>query len=107
MKKFKTYTISILIIFLTLFSSSKLFANEKSPENVILSAANSLFTDVEKNKKLYEEDITEFYKRVDNILTPIIDFDFLIISIIGKKYFQVTSSEEKNGFIFALISLLI
>ena len=107
MKKFKTYTISILIIFLTLFSSSKLFANEKSPENVILSAANSLFTDVEKNKKLYEEDITEFYKRVDNILTPIIDFDVLIKSIIGKKNYQETSSEQKNRFKLALKSQLI
>ena len=107
MKKFKTYTISILIIFLTLFSSSKLFANEKSPENVILSAANSLFTDVEKNKKLYEEDITEFYKRVENILTPIIDLDVLIKSIIGKKNYQETSSEQKNRFKLALKSQLI
>ena len=67
MKKFKIYIIPALVILLAFFSSNKLFANEKAPENVILSAANSLFTDVEKNKKLYEEDITSFYQRVDNI----------------------------------------
>jgi len=107
MKKLKIYTISILIILLTVFSSNKLFANTKAPENVILSAANSLFADVEKNKKLYEEDITAFYKRVDNVLTPIIDFDVLIKSIIGKKNYQKTSSEQKNRFKLALKNQLI
>ncbi len=107
MKKLKIYIIPTLVILLSLFSSNKLFANEKAPENVILSAANSLFTDVEKNKKLYEEDITSFYKRVDNILTPIIDFEVLIKSIIGKKNYQETSSEQKNRFRLALKNQLI
>tara|TARA_B100001063_G_C16656852_1_gene498963 strand:+ start:92 stop:700 length:609 start_codon:yes stop_codon:yes gene_type:complete len=107
MKKLKIYLIPVLVILLSLFSSNKLFANEKAPENVILSAANSLFTDVEKNKKLYEEDITSFYKRVDNILTPIIDFEVLIKSIIGKKNYQETSSEQKNRFRLALKNQLI
>ena len=107
MKKLKIYTISSLIILLTVFSNNKLFANTEAPENVILSAANSLFTDVEKNKKLYEEDITAFYKRVDNILTPIIDFDILVKSIIGKKNYQETSSEQKNRFKLALKNQLI
>ena len=107
MKKLKIYIIPVLVILLSLFSSNKLFANEKAPENVILSAANSLFTDVEKNKKLYEEDITTFYQRVDNILTPIIDFEVLIKSIIGKKNYQETSSEQKNRFKIALKNQLI
>ena len=56
---------------------------------------------------MYEEDITSFYKRVDNILTPIIDFDVLIKSIIGKKNYQETSSEQKNRFKLALKNQLI
>ena len=107
MKKLKIHIIPFLVILLALFSSNKLFANDKAPENVILSAANSLFTDVEKNKKLYEEDITTFYQRVDNILTPIIDFEVLIKSIIGKKNYQETSSEQKNRFKIALKNQLI
>ena len=107
MKKLKIHIIPFLVILLALFSSNKLFANDKAPENVILSAANSLFTDVEKNKKLYEEDITTFYQRVDNILTPIIDFEVLIKSIIGKKNYQETSSEQKNRFKLALKNQLI
>jgi phospholipid transport system substrate-binding protein len=82
-------------------------SEKKSPENVILSAANNLFLDVEQNKELYEDDITEFYDRVDNILAPIIDFDTLIKSIIGKKNYIATSDELKNRFKIALKNQLI
>ena len=96
MNKLKTLKISSLVALLIFFGNDLVFAEKDSPENVILSAANSLFTDVEKNKKLYENDITAFYERVDNILSPIIDFDVLIKSIIGKKNYQETSSEQKS-----------
>jgi phospholipid transport system substrate-binding protein len=107
MNKLKTLKISSLIALLVFFGNDLVFAEKDSPENVILSAANSLFTDVEKNKKLYESDITAFYERVDNILSPIIDFDVLIKSIIGKKNYQETSSEQKNRFKYALKNQLI
>ena len=107
MNKLKTLRISSLIALLVFFGNGVTFAEKDSPENVILSAANSLFTDVEKNKKLYENDITAFYERVDNILSPIIDFDVLIKSIIGKKNYQETSSEQKNRFKSALKNQLI
>jgi len=107
MNKLKTLKISSLIAMLVFFGNDLVFAEKDSPENVILSAANSLFTDVEKNKKLYESDITAFYERVDNILSPIIDFDVLIKSIIGKKNYQETSSEQKNRFKYALKNQLI
>tara|TARA_B100000902_G_C27123719_1_gene820006 strand:+ start:285 stop:893 length:609 start_codon:yes stop_codon:yes gene_type:complete len=107
MNKLKTLKISSLIALLIFFGNDLVFAEKDSPENVILSAANSLFTDVEKNKKLYENDITAFYERVDNILSPIIDFDVLIKSIIGKKNYQETSSEQKNRFEYALKNQLI
>jgi len=107
MNKLKTLKISSLIALLIFFGNDLVFAEKDSPENVILSAANSLFTDVEKNKKLYENDITAFYERVDNILSPIIDFDVLIKSIIGKKNYQETSSEQKNRFKYALKNQLI
>ena len=58
-------------------------------------------------KSLYEEDITAFYERVDNILTPIVDFEVLIKSIIGKKNYQNTSEDLKNRFKIALKNQLI
>lgn len=107
MKQLKLFTIGFLLISAILFANNESFALKESPENVILSAANSLFTDVEKNKEMYEKDITTFYERVDNILSPIIDFEVLIRSIIGKKNYQETSSEQKNRFKQALKSQLI
>tara|TARA_B110000003_G_C16314866_1_gene404318 strand:- start:44 stop:607 length:564 start_codon:yes stop_codon:yes gene_type:complete len=92
---------------LIFLGNSESFAYKESPENIILSAANNLFVDVEKNKKLYENDISAFYQRVDNVLSPIIDFDVIIRSIIGKNNYQSTAEELRNRFKLALKNQLI
>ena len=107
MKFFKLNRSILVIIPFLLFGSTSVHSETLPPEKVILSAANDLFLDVEKNKSLYEEDITVFYERVDNILTPIVDFDVLIKSIIGKKNYQSTSDDLKNRFKLALKGQLI
>ena len=107
MKFFKLNSSILVIIPFLLFGNTSVCSEVLPPEKVILSAANDLFLDVEKNKSLYEEDITVFYERVDNILTPIVDFDVLIKSIIGKKNYQSTSDDLKNRFKLALKNQLI
>ena len=107
MKFFKLNSSILVIIPFLLFDNTSVYSEVLPPEKVILSAANDLFLDVEKNKSLYEEDITVFYERVDNILTPIVDFDILIKSIIGKKNYQSTSDDLKNRFKLALKNQLI
>ena len=107
MKFFKLKSLILVIIPFLLFGNTSVYSEALPPEKVILSAANDLFLDVEKNKSLYEEDITVFYERVDNILTPIVDFDVLIKSIIGKKNYQSTSDDLKNRFKLALKGQLI
>ena len=107
MKFFKLNRSILVIIPFLLFCNASVYSEVLAPEKVILSAANDLFLDVEKNKSLYEEDITVFYERVDNILTPIVDFDVLIKSIIGKKNYQSTSDDLKNRFKLALKGQLI
>ena len=74
MKQLKLFIIGFLLISVFSSANNESFAQKDLPEDVILSAANSLFSDVEKNKEMYENDITTFYERVDNILSPIIDF---------------------------------
>ena len=107
MKKFKIYGFLAAILPMIILGSVNSYADKKTPEDIILNAANKLFSDVEKNKKVYENDITAFYVRVDEILTPIIDFEILIKSIIGKKNYQETSAEQKNRFKIALKNQLI
>ena len=107
MKFFKLKSSILVIIPFLLFGNTSVYSEALPPEKVILSAANDLFLDVEKNKSLYEEDITVFYERVDNILTPIVDFDVLIKSIIGKKNYQSTSDDLKDRFKLALKGQLI
>ena len=106
MKKLKTFSLALFLP-LVFMSSSVSYSDVTSPENIILSAANNLFADVEKNKEVYENDISSFYGRVDKILTPIIDFDILIKSITGKKKYSDMSVELKNRFKLALKNQLI
>ena len=107
MKFFKLNSSILVLIPLLFFGNTPVYSEVLPPEKVILSAANDLFLDVEKNKSLYEEDITVFYERVDNILSPIVDFDVLIKSIIGKKNYQSTSDDLKDRFKLALKGQLI
>ena len=106
MKKLKTFSLALLLP-LIFMSTSASYSDDTAPENIILSAANNLFADVEKNKEVYENDISSFYERVDKILTPIIDFDILIKSITGKKKYSDMSVELKNRFKLALKNQLI
>ena len=107
MKKLKLYSLAIFIIPLMILGNTLSYANNGTPENVILTAANSLFSDVKANKTLYENDITSFYKRVDTVLGPIIDFDILIKSIVGKKNYKKISDTQKDRFKLALKKQLI
>ena len=107
MKKLKLYSLAIFIIPLMILGNTLSYANNGTPENVILTAANSLFSDVKANKTLYEDDITSFYKRVDTVLGPIIDFDILIKSIVGKKNYKKISDTQKDRFKLALKKQLI
>jgi phospholipid transport system substrate-binding protein len=107
MKKLKLYSLAIFIIPLMILGNTLSYANNETPENVILTAANSLFSDVKANKTLYEDDITSFYKRVDTVLGPIIDFDILIKSIVGKKNYKQISDTQKDRFKLALKKQLI
>ena len=106
MKKLKTFSLALLLP-LIFMSTSASYSDDTAPENIILSAANNLFADVEKNKEVYENDISSFYERVDKILTPIIDFDILIKSITGKKKYSDMPVELKNRFKLALKNQLI
>ena len=106
MKKLKTFSLALLLP-LIFMSTSASYSDDTAPENIILSAANNLFADVEKNKEVYENDISSFYGRVDKILTPIIDFDILIKSITGKKKYSDMPVELKNRFKLALKNQLI
>ena len=106
MKKLKTFSLALFLP-LIFMSSSVSYSDATAPENIILSAANNLFADVEKNKEVYENDISSFYERVDKILTPIIDFDILIKSITGKKKYSDMPVELKNRFKLALKNQLI
>ena len=53
MKKFKIYGFLASILPMIILGSVNSYADKKTPEDIILNAANNLFSDVDKNKKVY------------------------------------------------------
>ena len=56
---------------------------------------------------MYKKDITPYYKIVNDVLAPILDYDSLIKQILGKQIYSTTSEKDRKRFTNALQAQLI
>ena len=98
-----------ILTFLLIFLSSINYnwAASNSPEFIIEEAAKELFENVKENKEEYKKDITPYYKIVNDVLAPILDYDSLIKQILGKQIYSTTSEKDRKRFTNALQAQLI
>lgn len=98
-----------ILTFLLIFLSSINYnwAASNSPEFIIEEAAKELFENVKENKEEYKKDITPYYKIVNDVLAPILDYDSLIKQILGKQIYSTTSEKDRKRFTNALQTQLI
>ena len=98
-----------ILTFLLIFLSSINYnwASSNSPEFIIEEAAKKLFENVKENKEEYKKDITPYYKIVNDVLAPILDYDSLIKQILGKQIYSTTSEKDRKRFTNALQAQLI
>ena len=98
-----------ILTFLLIFLSSINYnwASSNSPEFIIEEAAKELFENVKENKEEYKKDITPYYKIVNDVLAPILDYDSLIKQILGKQIYSTTSEKDRKRFTNALQTQLI
>lgn len=98
-----------ILTFLLIFLSSINYnwASSNSPEFIIEEAAKELFENVKENKEEYKKDITPYYKIVNDVLAPILDYDSLIKQILGKQIYSTTSEKDRKRFTNALQNQLI
>ena len=89
-----------ILTFLLIFLSSINYnwASSNSPEFIIEEAAKELFENVKENKEEYKKDITPYYKIVNDVLAPILDYDSLIKQILGKQIYSTTSEKDRKRF---------
>ena len=87
---------TFLLIFLSSINYN--WASSNSPESIIEEAAKELFDNVKENKEEYKKDITPYYKIVNDVLAPILDYDSLIKQILGKQIYSTTSEKDRKRF---------
>ena len=98
-----------ILTFLLIFLSSINYnwASSNSPEFIIEEAAKELFENVKENKEEYKKNIAPYYKIVNDVLAPILDYDSLIKQILGKQIYSTTSEKDRKRFTNALQAQLI
>ncbi len=93
-------------LFLFLFIFNNLLANEliddqdlRDPYNFIDSNAQKMVFVLTKNSELFETDRETYEQKIKDIFEPMIDFRRVAASVMGKKYYLLSSKEQRDEFV--------
>lgn len=82
------------------FISSLAVADSASPDRLVSQATNELLTAVTEARGYYETDPTRFFDRVEQIISPLVDFYSFSRGVMGewgsRSYYQSLQSEEQR-----------
>lgn len=92
----RKYLVSLLIVFLCANS----YANEKAREAVV-NVVDRFNVEIVQDKVFLAKNRGELVKRVDDILTPVINFDDFSKKVMGKYYRRATGEQRKR---FAVVT---
>ena len=95
-------------LFLFLFLSSKLLANE--PQDINQNIDNNPFIFIDSNAQkmvqiltedfeLFETNRTQYEQKIKDIFEPMIDFRRVSASVMGKKYYLLATPEQRAEFV--------
>ena len=87
------FYISILLL-----SSLPLIA-EEDPYVFIDSNAQKMVQVLIENKDLFSKDIEAYENKIKEIFDPMIDFRRVAASVMGKKYYQASSPQQRRDFV--------
>jgi phospholipid transport system substrate-binding protein len=92
----RKYFVSLLMVFLCAHS----YANEKARETVV-NVVDRFNVEIVQDKVFLAKNRGELVKRVDAILTPVINFDDFSKKVMGKYYRRATDEQRKR---FAVVT---
>jgi phospholipid transport system substrate-binding protein len=67
-------------------------------EVVVQATSDSMLALIDEAKGYAEEDPERFYQSVEALLSPVVDFPRFAGSVMGKKYYQMASTEQRQRF---------
>jgi len=71
-------------------------ANTQTPEDVVREATSKLQAAVDEGKTYYDQDPERFYRAVESVLSPFVDFDAISRSVMAVYYRKATAEQRKR-----------
>ncbi len=79
-------------------SAQALEEDWRQAEAVVQATSDSMLVLIDEAREYAEEDPERFYVEVETLLSPVVDFPRFAGSVMGKKYYQMASSEQRQRF---------
>ena len=73
--------------------------SESDPHIFIDDNAKLMISVLIQNKALFTEDREQYEQKIKDIFEPMIDFKRIAASVMGKKYYLVSTPEQRNEFV--------
>lgn len=68
------------------------------PHDLVATTTDQLMKVVKANQATYESNPTKYFTEVENLLNPVVDFDFIAKSVMGP-YWEKANTEQQQAFI--------
>jgi len=92
-------TMKSILIFAGLFSLNPFIFAESNPNKFIDSRAQAMVEVIINNQSLYLSDPELFKAKINEIFEPMVDFERVGASVMGKKHYYASTPEQRLRFI--------
>jgi phospholipid transport system substrate-binding protein len=96
----------VLLIILAALGSSRLAAEEQSPEELVRQTTDRMLVLLTRNRATIEADRSTLYGFVDEVVLPHFDFNRMAQWVLGK-YWRTASKEQRERFVEQFRNLLV
>ena len=80
--------------------------DNSTPQKLIESSSAVLLADLDANRAAYRKDITQLYKRIDEVFLPHVDVTFSAQQVLGKNW-RTATAEQRKRFVDAFYKSLL
>lgn len=94
-------TIAWLIGVLAIFGVAQAQAVDeewRAAEQVVQETSDAMLVLIEESRDYAKDDPERFYQKVEALLSPVVDFPRFAGSVMGKKYYQQATKEQRSRF---------
>lgn len=74
-------------------------AYPRTADETIRKVFEDLFSNLEELMDTYEQSEPEYYRKIDSVISPWIDYDSIARGVMGRKYYTMATEEQRQRFL--------